>query len=451
VDTRIPELLRDLAEEARPDPSLEGRTLRRARRRRLRNASLGGVGVLAAILVAAAAARALLALLPERRVPGGSPSPSVAAPVEAFPGIYPQASWADLQRDQRAVDDGHHPLWTTPEGVAAEFAVAVLGWDPADVVAERNTRQDLGAAVVLANRASGPPTGDPQPAQPGAAIVQLEQLGRGGDRGIWTITLVEGGGLVLERPHAWTGVIPGERLAVVGRVDPSLGVGSVQATIQDSLLGGAARDGVADPAGDGSFRIELPVPPSGDGTLVLLVRALGPDGSGQALSATAFPLRAGEGTAAEARIPHLEPQPGLPDAVAAKRQAIFVAAAGGDLDALAALADPRTFTFSFGADADPARSWRAVERAGGEGPRDVIPALLNASYGTLESGAGTIYVWPSAAAVRDPSLLSEAQRDELRALGYSEREIRVVGDGGLSGWRLGIAEDGRWIFFVAGD
>ncbi|HXF37685.1 MAG TPA: hypothetical protein VNO17_10985, partial [Actinomycetota bacterium] len=357
----------------------------------------------------------------------------------AFPGIYPQASWADLERDQRAVDQGHHPLWTTPEGVAAEFAVAVLGWDPADVVTERNTRQDVGASVFVTDRSS--------PGAGGATVVQLEQLGRTGEGGVWTVTSVTGWGIAVERPQPWAAVAPDEPFPVAGRVDPSVEAVSVRARLYDALLDPPLAEAEASSGGD-RFQVDLLPPSTGDGVLVLLVEAVGD--RGRVRSATALPLRSTE-EAGATDVPRLEPQAGLPDAVAEKRQAIFVAAAAGDLDALAGLADPRMFTFSFGADDDPARYWRTLERAGGEGPRDVIPALLNASYGTLDAEGGTVYVWPSAAAMRNPAGLTEEQRDELRALGYSEREIRVVEDGGFFGWRLGITEDGRWIFFVAGD
>ncbi|HXF73655.1 MAG TPA: hypothetical protein VNO79_13735 [Actinomycetota bacterium] len=441
VEIKIRELLRELAGEVGLDPGLEGRTLRRARRRRVRNGALGAAGALGMLVAAAVATRALLAPLPGGPSPRQAPSSPSVAPGAAFPGIYPQTSWEELERDQRAVDEGHHPLWTAPEAVAAEFAVAVLGWDPEDVVTERNPRQDLGAGVYISN-----PSLRPELPEPGTQV-QLEQLGRTGPGGIWTVTSVSGVGIVLEGIDAFQEVRPGQELEVRGGLTLGTEATAVEVSLFDGPLTGepAAATTVPDQAG---FGPRLTVPPSADGTLTLLVRAVEPDG--RAWSATALPLLVAG--AREPAVPRLEPQAGLPEAVAAKREAIFLAAAAGDLEGLAALADPATFTFSYGADRDPVRYWRAIEAAGGEGPAEVIPELLHAPYGTLRSGGRTLYVWPFAAAMDDLSALTPAQRQALRALGYTERDIRsFVAAGGFLGWRLGITEDGRWIFYVAGD
>jgi hypothetical protein len=61
-----------------------------------------------------------------------------------------------------------------------------------------------------------------------------------------------------------------------------------------------------------------------------------------------------------------------------------------------------------------------------------------------------MYVWPAAHA-KDPSAWTEGDLADLRLL-YSDDDIRSFEElGGYLGYRVGIREDGTWLYFIAGD
>lgn len=135
-------------------------------------------------------------------------------------------------------------------------------------------------------------------------------------------------------------------------------------------------------------------------------------------------------------------EPGLPPAVREKRDEILAAARTGDEDAVAALADPAGFEYTFGGPVPggPAAYWRRFEAQ--ERPLEALATILELPY-TLHRG---YYVWPFA---------YDKTEDELTA---HERELLApLGRGGMFapegylGWRAGLTPDGRWVFFVAGD
>ena len=133
-----------------------------------------------------------------------------------------------------------------------------------------------------------------------------------------------------------------------------------------------------------------------------------------------------------------------PDAVVRKRAALLTAAEAGDYDALAQLADPDAFEYTFGdpVDGGPAAFWRAeVARGADPTPAEALAAILRMPY-TLSRG---LYVWPFA---------YDKTEDELT--GYERKLLEPLGEGGAFadgylGWRAGIDPQGRWTFFVAGD
>ena len=142
------------------------------------------------------------------------------------------------------------------------------------------------------------------------------------------------------------------------------------------------------------------------------------------------------------------PQPGLPRAVAAKRQAIALAAQTEDYEALATLVDQNEFEYTFGGPVagGPAAYWRQLEETTNERPLRILHAILQMPF-TTERG---VYVWPFAFN-KDLKKLTEAERAILRTI-MTPRELRQMEQfGGYIGWRAGIRPDGRWIFFVAGD
>jgi hypothetical protein len=143
---------------------------------------------------------------------------------------------------------------------------------------------------------------------------------------------------------------------------------------------------------------------------------------------------------------------GLPAEVAATREAVLAAAHARDYDALEGLLDPATFSYSFGENGDPIGYWRELEEEA-EVPvlGDILPVVFETRFARLSDTAGDIYVWPSAAAKEAPEW-TEQDIESMKAL-YTDEEIRTMREdfGGYLGWRIGIREDGTWLYFVAGD
>ena len=149
----------------------------------------------------------------------------------------------------------------------------------------------------------------------------------------------------------------------------------------------------------------------------------------------------------------LEPQDGLPEPVAVKRQQIFDAAISCDIDALAALTDPGGFTASFGG-GDAATLWADAE-ARGDGVLLDLVQHLNLSHSSVADGAIERYTWPSAfieLESADGTGLPAEDFAELLTL-YSQDEIDGMFDafGGYAGYRMSIEADGDWTTFVTGD
>ena len=138
---------------------------------------------------------------------------------------------------------------------------------------------------------------------------------------------------------------------------------------------------------------------------------------------------------------------GLPTVVAEKREAIYRAAVKQDYDALEALLDPETFSYSFGGSGDPIGYWREQEEAEVPLLGDILPGVLHTRFGKNED----IYVWPSAAA-KEASDWTRADLESMRDAGYADEDIESFKEfGGYTGWRSGIRADGTWLYFIAGD
>lgn len=153
--------------------------------------------------------------------------------------------------------------------------------------------------------------------------------------------------------------------------------------------------------------------------LVVLVGGCddGTDGAAPTTTAAERAACSASGLSAE-----LEAQAGLPETVGETRRAIAKAAVACDYARLAELALASDFTYSFGDGGDPAMFWRDLEEAGEE-PLRFLVELLSLPFG-IEEAEARIYQWPS-----DP----------------------VAVGGRHGGYRIGIAEAGDWLFFVAGD
>jgi hypothetical protein len=141
------------------------------------------------------------------------------------------------------------------------------------------------------------------------------------------------------------------------------------------------------------------------------------------------------------------PDTELPDAVEDTRAALLEAASSGSYEALRTLIPGEGFTYTFGGPVEggPIAYWQQLERESNERPLETLAQLLGMPY-TLTRG---VYVWPWAYTVASAADLSEHERELLAPLGPPSR-LFAPGTGYL-GWRVGIAPDGTWVFFVAGD
>jgi hypothetical protein len=133
---------------------------------------------------------------------------------------------------------------------------------------------------------------------------------------------------------------------------------------------------------------------------------------------------------------------GLPDAVAETHAGLLAAAEAGDYEALRPyLHDEFSYTFGLPDEDGPIAYWQMVEEEGGESPIEVLARILRLPY-TLFGGS---YIWPFAYD-KQPDELTDYERELLGDLAES------FGAGsGYLGWRAGIAPDGTWQFFIAGD
>ncbi len=140
---------------------------------------------------------------------------------------------------------------------------------------------------------------------------------------------------------------------------------------------------------------------------------------------------------------------GLPPTVEDTRDAIIEAASSCSLVQLIEIAgdDLRT---SFGDDAGVQNL--LMWEDDGQGELDTLLKLLDMSYAVIEpDGQPKIYVWPAAFAHDFWEDIPADELEELTTL-YSQEELDQLSVfGSYAGWRVGIDEDGRWLFFIAGD
>jgi hypothetical protein len=141
------------------------------------------------------------------------------------------------------------------------------------------------------------------------------------------------------------------------------------------------------------------------------------------------------------------PVTGLPDAVEETRAALLEAAEARDYEALEELIPSGGFEYTFGGPVEggPVAYWQEIERTTDERPLDTLAAILKMPY-VLSRG---YYVWPWAYTLTSARDLSPHEEELLAPLGVPS-EFFPEGVGYL-GWRTGIAPDGTWTFFVAGD
>ena len=151
----------------------------------------------------------------------------------------------------------------------------------------------------------------------------------------------------------------------------------------------------------------------------------------------------------------LLPQPGLPDAVAATRRALFEAAMACDFERLVELAaaGSRSLETTFGG-SGPEYFWESERRD--EPLMRTLVEHLNLAYAAGQDGTGdSYYAWPSAFTELTSAGGEGIPADDYAALleYYPREELEYMFDqiGGYTGWRNIIAADGEWLYFIAGD
>jgi len=438
MDTQLRNLLHDLATEMPVDVEAAApRTLRKARGRRILTAGAGVAIVAALVVVSVSALRFGGESTSTPAVTGPNPQPA------GFEGLWPETDAEALGVTQAAVDDGHQPLRTTPDGTASLFATNLLGWELADVSwqAMGPTGSDLpgaGAVLAISNRSFAstvPPI-----------TVQLRQLGVTGPNGVWSVVgvttpLIELDEIteliVPENPE----IMPGFFFFHGSVADLFDGAAAIEANVFDgpSLVPslGSGRQEFRDRRFDFA-RFGVESTPDGEATLLLTI----PDATGASLGAVMVPIETPVFDAGPSG-PSLN---GLPPGVAATAQRIYDAALAGDVDALAPLLDPITFVYNFDDGSDPIPAWRQDPSV-----LDLMVAVLElpAADPRVIEGYGTFTIWPYLID-SDFAALTERERADLASLGYTEEDIQLMIDGGhgYQGPRLAIDETGLWRNFI---
>jgi hypothetical protein len=437
MDTKLRNLLHDLATEMPVD--VEGsapRTLRKARGRRILTAGAGVAVAVAFVVVSVSVFRF-----------GGEPTliPAVTGPSQqpvGFEGLWPETDAEALAVTQEAIDDGHQPLRTTPDGTARLLAVNLLGWQEPDVLIASSATDGDEATVVIGNRVfsdSVPPI-----------RVEVRQLGDTGPNGLWSVIGVSTPLIELE-PIRY--VDPPGTISFSARVSEQfaelpqiagprlegalvLDVDMLDGPAADPTLGG----GFAVSLTDGSAYLRFGVTSTPDGRATLLLTM--PDATGASLGAVMTLVETPIGEAQTVGVDVT----GVPPDVAVTAQRIYDAAKAKDFDALAELLDPNTFVYNFDDGSDPIPAWRQDPSV-----LDLMGAVLElpAAVPRVIEGYGTFTIWPYLID-SDFAALSERERADLASLGYTEEDIQLMIDGGhgYQGPRLAIDETGLWRNFI---
>ena len=144
----------------------------------------------------------------------------------------------------------------------------------------------------------------------------------------------------------------------------------------------------------------------------------------------------------------------LPPAVARTRDRILAAARTGELEKLVAVMQSSETmpVFSFSEDKDPAGFWKSnYPDSSGTEALSILITVLEAGFVHFDVGSPEeLYLWPYFA--RTPlKALTPAQKVELFRIVTGADYKDMVEFGAYSFYRLGIAPDGTWHFFVSGD
>ena len=205
--------------------------------------------------------------------------------------------------------------------------------------------------------------------------------------------------------------------------------------------------------------------------LVAIGGALAPsDTRGQAIKPPAAasppePTPPGQGSAADQSKSHLSPVPPsanapeiitdlarLPAPVARMRERILAAARSGDLQQLAALVNEAMPVFSFTGEKDPVAFWRAnYPDSDGIEVLSTLTMILELGFVRLDQGTPQeMYVWPYFVGI-SLGALTPRQKVELFCIVTGADYKDMLPLGVYSFYRVGIASNGSWHFFVTGD
>jgi len=94
----------------------------------------------------------------------------------------------------------------------------------------------------------------------------------------------------------------------------------------------------------------------------------------------------------------------------------------------------------------------------GTRPLEIMAALLDMPYTTETLGGAVVDIWPgiynwTPDQLRHIDEIAPEWRSALEQI-YPDFDRQLqswIDFGGYLGWRIGITEDGRWLYFVSGD
>ncbi len=138
----------------------------------------------------------------------------------------------------------------------------------------------------------------------------------------------------------------------------------------------------------------------------------------------------------------------LPGPVRAKVNALEAIARDGSPWDMARLANQTPGFRSNAGGLDHADYWYLKYRTG-DWPMAHVGKVLAYPPGVVEGEGGLVYVWPYMALKRPSQLTPKVLRDVETLLGAEAAQQVAVG-GEWPGYRLGVAEDGTWLYFYTG-
>jgi len=138
----------------------------------------------------------------------------------------------------------------------------------------------------------------------------------------------------------------------------------------------------------------------------------------------------------------------LPETVAATVAKLREIGAHGSYRDLAKFAD-MTPGFRSNAGAMSHKDYWYLKMRAGDWPMAQVEKLLGYSYSVADTERGKVYIWPWVAALKPYEITAVAERDIAALLGAGQAQALRRGRT-WPGYVLGIAEDGTWLYFLAG-